>query len=166
MLSIEKISGQTPTASEAMFQIRCKDSRIVRFDFKGKIDTKIKIEKLISQFAFPESGTAFFAFSFKLNPSSSSDALSLSNDIYRKDGWNLFNIFEETLRMRLPFDKWQISDINFDYSKSKTYPSKIIVPIGISDDELDAVFAYRSKGRIPALSWVHPTNHAVLTRSR
>eukprot|EP01119_Soliformovum_irregulare_P020386 TRINITY_DN6591_c0_g2_i1.p1 TRINITY_DN6591_c0_g2~~TRINITY_DN6591_c0_g2_i1.p1 ORF type:complete len:640 (-),score=178.11 TRINITY_DN6591_c0_g2_i1:428-2347(-) len=159
IMVIEKVPGQNP-ANDQLIQIRCKDSRIVRFDFKGKTEAKAKCERLMSQMAFPENPHGFFAFSYKYVPPS-----PRSNDAIPKDGWQLYNIFEEMLRMQLPVNKWKISDINHEYVKAKTYPSKIVVPIGMTDEDLDSVFAYRSKGRIPALTWVHPITRAALVRS-
>ena len=48
---------------------------------------------------------------------------------------------------------------------SDTYPSLMIVPSTVSDEILKTVSTYRSKGRIPSLSWIHPFNSASITRS-
>ena len=39
-----------------------------------------------------------------------------------------------------------------------------MVPSVISDDDLISIAKFRSKGRVPAVVWVHPHNHASLTR--
>src|SRR5690606_37355272 len=54
--------------------------------------------------------------------------------------------------------------LNETYAFSKTYPSLIAVPASISDDELVPVFKYRSKGRLPALSWLNQRTGASITR--
>ena len=46
----------------------------------------------------------------------------------------------------------------------ETYPSHIAVPTAISPSELVEVVKHRSKARIPALSYIHPTNGAALCR--
>lgn len=77
--------------------------------------------------------------------------------------------------MGIPSDKWRITTSNIDYHLSESYPSLLVVPAAISDAQLESVFHYRSRGRIPgkvnrvctyllALIWIHPTNKAPLLR--
>jgi len=40
----------------------------------------------------------------------------------------------------------------------ESYPNYVVCPSTITDEVLDAVARYRSRGRLPALSWIHPTN--------
>jgi hypothetical protein len=60
---------------------------------------------------------------------------------------------------------WRFTDINKDYSFCPTYPSKLVVPSRISDSTLVYTGKYRSKGRIPALTYLHWANHASITRA-
>lgn len=53
---------------------------------------------------------------------------------------------------------WRFTDINKDYSFCPTYPNKLVVPSRISDSVLAYAGKYRSKGRIPALSYLHWAN--------
>ena len=59
---------------------------------------------------------------------------------------------------------WRISTINHDYSFSPTYPSVLCVPASVSDNLLKYGGPYRSKSRIPALTYLH-TNGGSITRS-
>ncbi|KAJ9123898.1 hypothetical protein QFC22_000687 [Naganishia vaughanmartiniae] len=59
---------------------------------------------------------------------------------------------------------WRFTDINKDYTYSPTYPAKLVVPSRISDAVLAYASKYRSKARIPALSYLHWANHASITR--
>jgi myotubularin-related protein 1/2 len=45
-----------------------------------------------------------------------------------------------------------------------SYPQAICVPSDIQDKDLIPVFAFRSRGRIPALVWLHPETGAALLR--
>lgn len=149
--NMEKLSSP----NDALLVLRCKDSRLVRLDLKQDPGMRPKLEKMINQMAFPGLAlTDLFAFQYKP-----------TNLFSERDGWLIYNIYEETLRMQIPLNRWRISDINFDYSKSHSYPCKLIIPSTITDEELEPVFAFRSKGRIPALTWIHPINRAVITRS-
>jgi hypothetical protein len=60
---------------------------------------------------------------------------------------------------------WRFTDINRDYNFSPTYPAKLVVPTRISDSVLAYAAKYRSKARIPALSYLHWANQASITRS-
>ncbi|KAG8766032.1 hypothetical protein FRC12_007126, partial [Ceratobasidium sp. 428] len=59
---------------------------------------------------------------------------------------------------------WRLTDINKDYSFCPTYPATLIVPARISDATLSYAAKYRSKARIPALSYLHWGNFATITR--
>ena len=47
---------------------------------------------------------------------------------------------------------------------SPTYPSLLVVPANISDNTLKFAGRYRSKVRLPALSYLHPVNNCSITR--
>ena len=59
---------------------------------------------------------------------------------------------------------WMISRVNEKYVLCDTYPSVLGVPTTTSSDELMEVARFRSKGRLPVLSWLHPETLASITR--
>jgi len=59
---------------------------------------------------------------------------------------------------------WKISKINENYEICDSYPTILAVPVGATDDDLRAVAAFRSRGRIPVLSWIHPESQATICR--
>ncbi|KAI5370808.1 Putative myotubularin-like phosphatase domain, protein-tyrosine phosphatase, active [Septoria linicola] len=59
---------------------------------------------------------------------------------------------------------WRITNINQDHSFSPTYPRVICVPATVSDNMLKYGGPYRSKSRIPALTYLH-SNGGSITRS-
>ncbi|KAF2173082.1 hypothetical protein M409DRAFT_62694 [Zasmidium cellare ATCC 36951] len=63
-----------------------------------------------------------------------------------------------------PGSAWRISDINKNYEYSPTYPSVLCVPRAVSDNMLKYGGVFRSKGRIPALTYLH-SNGGSITRS-
>ncbi|KAG8628777.1 hypothetical protein KVT40_002642 [Elsinoe batatas] len=87
----------------------------------------------------------------------------------RCNGWELYDARREFRRMGIgpkEADKgWRISEINHDYVYSPTYPSVLVVPSTVSDNVLKHGGAYRSKARIPALTYLHPVNNCSITRS-
>ncbi|CDU24372.1 related to YMR1-Phosphatidylinositol 3-phosphate phosphatase [Sporisorium scitamineum] len=59
---------------------------------------------------------------------------------------------------------WRFTHINSQYAFCATYPSLMAVPSRISDTTLSYAAKYRSKARIPALTYLHWANHASITR--
>lgn len=59
---------------------------------------------------------------------------------------------------------WKISKINEQYEVCDSYPAVWAVPAQATDEDLRAVAAFRSRGRIPVLSWIHPESQATITR--
>ncbi|KAI9703621.1 MAG: hypothetical protein M1836_007391 [Candelina mexicana] len=85
------------------------------------------------------------------------------------NGWQLYNAEEELRRLgvseKAPDKGWRITRINYDYKFSPTYPAVIAVPSTISDNVLNYAGRYRSRVRIPALTYLHPVNNCSITRS-
>lgn len=61
-------------------------------------------------------------------------------------------------------DMWKISKINDTYSICDSYPAIWAVPAAAIDEDLQASAAFRSRGRLPVLSWIHPESQATITR--
>ncbi|KAL1409190.1 phosphatidylinositol-3-phosphatase ymr1 [Vanrija albida] len=83
------------------------------------------------------------------------------------EGWASFNPRSEFARQGVGSrtKAWRFTDVNKDYTFCPTYPAKLVVPSRISDSVLSYAAKYRSKARIPALSYLHWANHASITRS-
>ena len=81
--------------------------------------------------------------------------------------WNVFDPFSEYGRMGIGTTntRWRFSTINENYEFSPTYPRVLIVPSKISDNVLKHIGKFRSKSRIPSLSYAHRTNNVTITRS-
>uniref|UniRef100_A0A3B5ASN5 phosphatidylinositol-3,5-bisphosphate 3-phosphatase n=1 Tax=Stegastes partitus TaxID=144197 RepID=A0A3B5ASN5_9TELE len=68
---------------------------------------------------------------------------------------------------RMGFDTqnvWRVSDINCNYKLCSSYPQKLLVPIWITDKELESVASFRSWKRIPVVVYRHLKNGAVIAR--
>lgn len=59
---------------------------------------------------------------------------------------------------------WKISKINDTYSLCDSYPAVWAVPAVATDEDLQASAGFRSRGRLPVLSWIHPESQATITR--
>ncbi|CAH0518547.1 unnamed protein product [Peronospora belbahrii] len=83
------------------------------------------------------------------------------------DGWRIYNAVSEFQRMGIcsTTDRWRLSFINDEYDLCPTYPSVLAVPTSASDSVLAVASKFRSKGRIPVLSWRDRYTGAVICRS-
>ncbi|EMC94927.1 hypothetical protein BAUCODRAFT_34931 [Baudoinia panamericana UAMH 10762] len=63
-----------------------------------------------------------------------------------------------------PGSAWRVSDINEQYAFSATYPSLLCTPRNVSDNMLKYGGLFRSRARIPALTYLH-FNGGSITRS-
>jgi myotubularin-related protein 1/2 len=90
------------------------------------------------------------------------------------NGWKVYDVEREFIRQGvLPHPsqqnvtepKWRLCNVNADYKMCDTYTSRFVVPADITDEEIRAVAAFRSKGRLPVLSWYCKETGASLTRS-
>ncbi|CAJ0866332.1 3607_t:CDS:10 [Entrophospora sp. SA101] len=80
------------------------------------------------------------------------------------DGWSLYDPSKEFARMGLT-RSWRFSHINKKYDFCPTYPHLLVFPSKISDTVLGYATRFRSKSRVPTLSYLHWSNKASITRS-
>ncbi|XP_015268697.1 PREDICTED: myotubularin-related protein 1 isoform X6 [Gekko japonicus] len=147
---VEKIGVQSHGDNSCGIEIVCKDMRNLRFAYKQEEHRLEIFQNLITR-AFPLShGLPLFAFSYK--------------EKFPVNGWKVYDPMAEYKRQGLPNESWKISKINSMYELCDTYPAILVVPTSVKDDDLSRVAAFRAKGRVPVLSWIHPESQATITR--
>lgn len=148
---VEKIGVQSHGDNSCGIEIVCKDMRNLRLAYKQEEQRKLGIFENLNKHAFPLSnGQALFAFNYK--------------EKFPTNGWKVYDPVSEYKRQGLPNESWKISKINSNYEFCDTYPAVIVVPTSVKDDDLSKVAAFRAKGRVPVLSWIHPESQATITR--
>ncbi|XP_018008374.1 myotubularin-related protein 2 isoform X2 [Hyalella azteca] len=150
---IEKVGGATTSRGENSYgiEIFCKDIRNLRFAHKQENHSRRLITEKLQNFAFPASNKLqFFAFHYE--------------EQFPENGWTVYEPIAELKRQGLPTESWRISRINDKYEVCETYPAVWAVPAAITDSKLKTVAAFRSRGRLPVLSWLHPESQASITR--
>ncbi|KAM6949420.1 myotubularin [Aplochiton taeniatus] len=149
---VEKMGGASSRGENSYgLDITCKDMRNLRFALKQEGHSRRDIFDILSRYAFPLShGLPLFAY--------------LSQEKYEDNGWSVYKPMEELRRQALPNDKWRISFLNKGYELCDTYPTILAVPFKAAEDDLRKVATFRSRGRIPVLSWIHRENQAVICR--
>ena len=79
--------------------------------------------------------------------------------------WDVVDMDAAFRRMGVEADRaWRRSDVNRNYELCQTYPATLYVPEAVSDADLKKAARFRSKGRIPALVYLHESG-AVIARS-
>eukprot|EP00002_Diphylleia_rotans_P010498 TRINITY_DN2096_c3_g1_i3.p1 TRINITY_DN2096_c3_g1~~TRINITY_DN2096_c3_g1_i3.p1 ORF type:complete len:660 (+),score=97.75 TRINITY_DN2096_c3_g1_i3:187-2166(+) len=152
--NIEKLPGRK-IGQKTIYalEVTCKDFRVLRFLFTSDSQTRRDAFQTLQKFAFPTSRNRDL-FAFMYTPTM----------VFSLDGWKLFDPVIEFKRMGVPCNQWRISYANVGYKFSETYPELIAVPTSVTDEDLMSVATFRSRGRIPALSWKHLINQAAIVR--
>uniref|UniRef100_A0A8C6UC84 phosphatidylinositol-3,5-bisphosphate 3-phosphatase n=1 Tax=Neogobius melanostomus TaxID=47308 RepID=A0A8C6UC84_9GOBI len=144
---VEKMGGASSRGENSYgLDITCKDMRNLRFALKQEGHSRRDIFDLLFRLAFPLSHNL------------------VRLEKYEENGWNVYKAMDELRRQGLPNNKWRISFINKSYELCDTYPTVLAVPYKCKDEDLRRVAAFRSRARIPVLSWIHRENQAVIVR--
>jgi len=149
---IEKVGGASSRGENSYgIELICKDMRNLRFAHKQENHSRRNVFEKLQQHAFPLSHRMnLFAFEFR--------------EEYPENGWSVYEPVAEMKRQGLPTESWRITRINELYEICDSYPAVWAVPAAASDEDLRAVASFRSRGRLPILSWIHPESQATITR--
>ena len=161
--------------ASTMVRVSLVDGRLLSFEFshthlernQGLVAALLRL--------LDRSVTRPFAFAFRpTNP-------------YTFDGWSAYNFFREMRRLfqaapavlvldeedassvpiigakaaRMRPTEWRVADVS---RLCPSYPKFVAIPRHVSDEQLAAVAAFRSLGRVPALAFLHPETGAALVR--
>ncbi|KAI8071331.1 protein-tyrosine phosphatase-like protein [Gongronella butleri] len=135
--------------------IRCRDFLIVTLSMLKEGEAQDVFES-VQKLTCINSPEQLYAYSYQPCPAFTAT-----------DGWKLYDPLAEYARMGVgtKTNAWRFTTINRDYKYSPTYPRTLVVPSKISDNVLNYAAKYRSKARIPVLSYLHWQNMATITRS-
>ncbi|PRP86271.1 myotubularin-related protein 2-like [Planoprotostelium fungivorum] len=149
-----KKSGTKPTGkgdNQKKLEIETKDHRKLYFTFPrtGQCSRSHFVSTTRSK--LNQAPERLFAFEWK--------------DTFPINGWKIYDPVKEFERMGVVNETgWKVSHLNTKYELCPTYPAYLALPIRMAHQEIQQVANYRSKGRIPALSWIHRGNSATITR--
>ncbi|PWN20058.1 phosphatases II, partial [Microstroma glucosiphilum] len=133
-------------------RFRTFDAASLGFDSEAKATDVFESLKAVAVIPKPEE---VYAFYYTPQPPSE-----------YPDAWSIYDFKAEFTRQGVGSRSkaWRFSDINAKYELSPTYPALFAVPARISDATLQYAAKYRSKGRIPALTYLHWANRGSITR--
>lgn len=173
----------------------CKDLRVVRMAFATGKQFAMQYVVAIQDYAFPSDLRTLFAFSRYgrvpaplLSDSGNSKAHASQRRLVTPvksedapmspsqrppitvkpgaiDGWKIFDPKKEFERQGLlgKDSKWRLWSDN--YELVPTYPSAFILPAALNDAEIVEAANFRSRRRLPALTWRSSVTGACLCRS-
>lgn len=82
------------------------------------------------------------------------------------DGWSVYSEKTEFTRQGAFDNKlWRLTDINEKFEFCDTYPKTLCIPSSMDDSEIKLATTFRSKGRLPVLTWMDKKLGVSLTRS-
>ncbi|KAJ7310566.1 hypothetical protein JRQ81_007513 [Phrynocephalus forsythii] len=148
--SVEKLPL---SASGCPLLIRCKNFRVVHFVIGQERDCHEVYNSLL-KLSQPGKPEELYAFSY--NPKMPKD--------HREMGWKLIDVGVDYQRMGLPNDYWEMTDANKDYEVCNTYSPELVVPKAATKAMVLGSSKFRSRGRIPALSYFSRENNAAICR--
>lgn len=156
MLMVGKVDharGQSTVA------LTLKDNRVVHLSFDANGTFVETLVNVLATFCFPSAITSRFAFSYKPN--------------FWADGWDLFDMGREMARLGVQTEgdaaPWRFfsgrEEMNEEpFAYADTYPRRFVVPALFTDEDMSAVRSFRSRARVPALTWRAPAGN-VMARS-
>ncbi|CAH8494735.1 unnamed protein product [Schistosoma turkestanicum] len=83
----------------------------------------------------------------------------------REEGWSSFSLESQYSRFGLPNSLWSSTSVNKNFEICDTYPTVLYVPSMISENILYGSSRFRSRGRFPVLTYLHPNGKSALCRS-
>lgn len=160
--------------------IWCKDLRVLHITFSGNDLFVANLVDFVCDLAFPDGGsTSTFELARHLNgafaskfttPTSMSEAkgqafgLSPHASVGERNGWALYNLRSEFERQGvLPSARWRLYGDN--YQLVDTYPLEFVLPAAFTESEIQVAAKFRTRKRLPALTWRDSSSGACLVRS-
>ena len=160
LLSISQCITNTNYFGQSNYckEINLKDGR--NFIFKFSPSAFQEFDEIIENFAFPKKSKNYFNFAY-----------SYKKQIKNSKKIKIYDFFNEFKRQGINFNYNSSTNNlfrimkNIDYKFCESYPKKLIVPYKITDEELKQSSEFRTKNRIPTLTYHYNKNGSCIWRS-
>jgi len=86
------------------------------------------------------------------------------DDLPQHTGWTFFDMQAEFQRQGVPNKEWVACNLNSEWKISPTYPNHIMVPASATSSLVVGSAKFRSRGRLPVLTFYYGTSGAALVR--
>ena len=131
------------------------------FSFKLSQDDFNLFNDVIQEFGMPNQNPKYFRHAYYYH----SEFLKKEKSNKYVDGWKIYNAEEEFKYQELDFTKTfrKVDNSKFEFCAS--YPKTIVVPISMTDEDIMKCGTFRTKERIPALTYRYKKNGKCIWRS-
>ncbi|KNC85287.1 hypothetical protein, variant [Sphaeroforma arctica JP610] len=146
------IERKSPTPKGTLIVLRTKTYRLITLLIPSEKECNDMYDALMD-LGFKSRMDELHAFEYKYSPGVKSQSLS----------WEFYNTLTEYERMGVPNSKWRVTSLNRRFGLCSTYPRELYVPATCSDEMLTECAAFRSRQRLPILSYIYK-NESSLTR--
>ncbi|EZA54228.1 hypothetical protein DMN91_000584 [Ooceraea biroi] len=147
---ISNIEKQPLTTTGSPLYIKCKHFFIVTFVIPKERDCH-EIYLTLLKLSCPASLEDLYCFNYQEN----------EDILPRHAGWTFFNIQSEFQRQGVPNEEWSLSYLNTNYELCDTYPRYLYVPNTCTNNILSGSAKFRSRGRLPVLTYLHSNKAAI-----
>ncbi|OXA60801.1 Myotubularin-related protein 2 [Folsomia candida] len=150
---VEKVGGVSSRGENSYgIEIFCKDVRSLKFAHNPENHSRREFFEDLQQLAFPISKKLLpFAFSY--------------SEQFPEYGWSVYEPIQELKRLGIPNESWKITRLNDKYDLCDSYPSVWAIPAAAEEELIRSVASFRSRSRLPVISWLHPFSQASITRA-
>mmetsp|Transcript_2955 Transcript_2955/g.4347 ORF Transcript_2955/g.4347 Transcript_2955/m.4347 type:complete len:1068 (+) Transcript_2955:24-3227(+) len=155
--AVEQVDQKGPNQLQwFVLAIEVEDFRIIEFLIITETeDARAKLSEFTRRLRVPiESRPSSLPLSMSLK-------LGIPADQEEKP---IYDARKEMERQGLDFKYWRETKLNEDYKLCESYPRKLFVPKASTDDILKNSAAFRSKLRLPVLTWFDPTSGVGISR--
>ncbi|XP_053474853.1 myotubularin-related protein 7b isoform X1 [Ictalurus furcatus] len=149
--SVDRLPA-TPTGSPLI--LRCKNFQVFQFLLPLEREC-VDVQESLTHLSRPERYGELFCFSYL--PSVGKEE--------REKAWSFLDLRADFIRMGIPSNLWHITPANHEYRVCDTYPSELFVPKSASPAVIVGSAKFRSRGRLPVLSYFHRDTGAAVCRS-
>lgn len=140
------------TTSGSPVRIQCSNFRVVTFMINRDRDAQ-DIFTSLSSLSKPNTVEELYCFQYRSK-----------GDLPQATGWTFFDLSAEFQRQGVPNKYWAACSLNSDYRLCPTYAKYLVVPASASSDLVIGSAKFRSKGRLPVLSYYCSHTGAAILR--
>ena len=83
-------------------------------------------------------------------------------EILQSTGWQFHDMENEFQRQGVPNENWSVCTLNSDYKLCPTYPKYLFVPALSTPEVVEGSAKFRSKGRLPVLTYLHKNGASLI----
>ena len=138
------------TTSGSTLRIICNHFQCITFVIQRDKDAHDVYQSLV-ELSRPKDVTGLYCFSH--NP---------KGEMRQSTGWHFHDTRAEFQRQGVPNENWSVCTLNSEYKLCPTYPQYLFVPSCASPDVVEGSAKFRSKARLPVLTYLHKNGASMI----